>query len=155
MIYEDKWYVAVYIFTTHCMIKMYYVIPPSPSCSWSVSEHSFTQPTSSASRLPAKKKSWGSSFVQKGGSTSQPARGHNYDTDENTNAIAVHHKSFVPLFPGKLFIDLPSAGRHDGNRLCGTHLSINRPIKWTCFPWTDIDEVDVIKTGSFSINFLI
>lgn len=53
---RGKLYTVVYIFTTQSMTKMYYAMAPSPSCSWSLWEHSFTQSVSSAGRLPAQNK---------------------------------------------------------------------------------------------------
>ena len=51
-----KLYSVVSIFTTSSRIKMHYAVTPSPCCSWSLWEHRFTQPTSSAtSRLPTQK----------------------------------------------------------------------------------------------------
>lgn len=47
---------------------MDYAVTPSPCCSWSLWEHRFTQPTSSAaSRLLTQKKRQGSNFRQKSG----------------------------------------------------------------------------------------
>lgn len=148
----------VYVFTTLSMIKMYYVILLSPIAAGHYESTASHNPRLQPADCQHKKKLRQQFRTKRWEQIRTCQRPQLWFWQEH-KAIAVHHKSFVPLFPGKLFIDLPSAGRHYGNGLCGTHLSINRPIKSTYFPWTDIDEpmlkVDVIQTGSFTINMLI